>query len=70
MNVLNQYEENGYIITEFENGTILKNIISDDIIEEPDQVEEEYISQEEIYQSKVLTDLEYLKCLAEINGGI
>ena len=70
MNVLNQYEENGYIITEFENGTILKTIISDDIVEEPEQPEEEYISQEEIYQSKVLTDLEYLKCLAEINGGI
>ena len=48
----------------------MKTIISDNIIEEPEQPEEEYISQEEIYQSKVLTDLEYLKCLAEINGGI
>ena len=70
MNVLNQYEQDGYTITEFENGTILKTIISDDIIEESEQLEEEYISQEEIYQAKVLTGLEYLKCLAEINGGI
>ena len=69
MNIINQYEQDGYTITEFENGTILKNIISDDIIEEPEQLQE-YISQEEIYQAKVLTDLEYLKCLAEINGGI
>lgn len=69
MNIINQYEQDGYTITEFENGTILKNIISDDIIEEPEQLQE-CISQEEIYQAKILTDLEYLKCLAEINGGI
>lgn len=69
MEIVKKYQEDDYEIIEYENGTIEKFRILENSVEEPEQVEE-YISQEEIYQAKVLTDLEYLKCLAEINGGM
>lgn len=69
MEIVKKYQEDDYEVVEYENGTIEKFRILENSIEEPEQVEE-YISQEEIYQAKVLTDLEYLKCLAEINGGM
>ena len=67
MNIINQYEQDGYTITEFENGTILKNIISDEIAEE-EQPEQQFISQQEIINAQIINELEYLKCLAELNS--
>ena len=69
MEIVKKYQEDDYEIIEYENGVIEKFRILENSVEEPEQIEE-YISQEEIYQAKVLTDLEYLKCLAEINGGM
>ena len=69
MELIKSYKQDNYLFEEYDNGTIVKSIISSGI---PEKVEEpeEYISQEELYQLKVLTDLEYLKCLAEIRGGM
>ena len=51
MNIINQYEEDGYIITEYENGAIIKESNS---IENSDLNNENDISEEEIYQAEML----------------
>ena len=60
--IVEKYEEDGYIVTKFQDGTIIKNVISDEIAEE-EQPEQPFISQQEI-----INELEYLKCLAELNS--
>ena len=62
MNIINEYEEDGYKIIEYENGNTEKILISDEIAEE-EQPEQPFISQQEI-----INELEYLKCLAELNS--
>jgi hypothetical protein len=37
---MKQYEENGYLITEYENGTIIKSIISNNIINSSENLEQ------------------------------
>ncbi len=64
MEIKNQYEENGYKITEYNNGTVVKEIIS--VIEN----EREPLSPEELHRLKVESDLEYIKCLQELQVGV
>ena len=64
MKIKNCYEEDGYKITKYKNGAIIKEFIGD-IKQETEDIT---LSQDE-FQSKVILDIEYLKCLAEINGG-
>lgn len=67
MNIINEYEEDGYKIIEYENGNTEKILISDEIAEE-EQLEQPFISQQEIINAQIINELEYLKCLAELNS--
>ncbi len=67
MNIINEYEEDGYKIIEYENGNTEKILISDEIAEE-EQLEQPFISQQEIINAQMINELEYLKCLAELNS--
>ncbi len=67
MNIINEYEEDGYKIIEYENGNTEKILISDEIAEE-EQPEQQFISQQEIINAQIINELEYLKCLAELNS--
>lgn len=70
MNIKKEYEENGYIITEYENGDLIKVLKA----YTPSNVElekfEEYIPEKEIKDYKMEIDMEYIKCLLEIQGGL
>lgn len=63
MNINKQFEEDGYIITEYDNGTTEKILKSDDSF----IIESDFISENELFKAKTLSDLEYIKCLVEIN---
>ena len=67
MNIINEYEEDGYKIIEYENGNTEKILISDEIAEE-EQPEQPFISQQEIINAQIINELEYLKCLAALNS--
>ena len=67
MNIINECEEDGYKIIEYENGNTEKILISDEIAEE-EQLEQPFISQQEIINAQIINELEYLKCLAELNS--
>lgn len=67
MNIINEYEEDGYKIIEYENGNTEKILISDEIAEE-EQPEQPFISQQEIINAQIINELQYLKCLAELNS--
>ncbi len=67
MNIINEYEEDGYKIIEYENGNTEKILISDEIVEE-EQIEQPFISQQEIINAQIINELEYLKCLTELNS--
>lgn len=60
MKIKNEKKENGYLITEFENGTIVKEIISN-------HREEIIYSKEKLFNAQVLNKLDYIECLAELN---
>lgn len=60
MKVIEQYEENGYIIKKYENGSVEKIIISS---EEINNQQEDIVIDYNI--AKINTDLEYIKCLLE-----
>ena len=66
MEIKNQYEENGYMITEYTNGVVVQEIIilNEDI--EPT----EQLTEEQLHRLKIESDLEYIKCLQEISAGI
>ena len=65
MEIKKEYEQDGYKITEYTNGTVEKTIISDNIeIPEPPK---EY-NKQEIVNAQILTQLEYLVCLQELNS--
>lgn len=67
MKVIEQYEQDGYIIRKYENGSVEKIIISSEEIN--NQQKEINNQQEDIvidYNiAKINTDLEYIKCLLE-----
>lgn len=67
MEIKNQYEENGYKITEYTNGVIIRELITFN-----DNIEEyiEPLSENELRTLKMESDLEYIKCLQEIQIGI
>lgn len=67
MNIINEYEEDGYKIIEYENGNTEKILISDEIAEE-EQLEQPFISQQEIINAQIINELGYLKCLTELNS--
>ncbi len=60
MKVIEQYEENGYIIKKYENGSVEKIIISS---EEINNQQEDIVIDYNI--AKINTDLEYIKCILE-----
>ena len=66
MEIKNKYEENGYLITEYTNGTITQEIIPTNIIEEI--AFEETQSPTDI--EKMQVQLEYVTCLLELQNGI
>ena len=69
MKVIREYEEDGYILKEYENGAIVKEIIGRlENIEETESFLNEYLDDEK-FKRNMMLDIEYLKCLAEINGG-
>lgn len=66
MEIKNKYEENGYLITEYTNGTITQEIIPTNIIEEIAFEETQPPTTEEQMQ----VQLEYMTCLLELQNGI
>lgn len=64
-NIIKSYEENGYLIEEYDNGMIVKTLISD-IIEE--EIIEEEISKQESFNLEILSKLEYLTCIQQTNN--
>lgn len=61
MEIKNQYEKDGYIITEFENGFIeevLKNNGSFEDIKEK-------ITEEELFKANIETNIDYITCMLE-----
>lgn len=62
MKITSCYNQGEYCITEYENGTVVKEIITN-VTEQPKQY-----SQQEIVNAQILTQLEYLTCLQEINS--
>ena len=65
MKIINQYEEDGYTITEYDTGHIVKEIIGDPITEEPIQPEEQ-LSEIETAILDTAVNTEYLVCLADL----
>ncbi len=64
MNLLREYEENGYKIEEYDNGTTVKRPISQKI----EEIVEKKISQQEISNAQILNKLDYIECLSELNS--
>ena len=64
MKIKNQYEQDGYIIKEYDNNTIIKELIPDFL---ENDLPKEY-NKQEIANAQILTQLEYLICLQEINS--
>lgn len=67
MTLIKTYEEDGYIIEEYDNGTVVKTLKS--VIIEEDNIEEE-ISKQEASNLEILAKLEYLTCLQEEKSGL
>ena len=66
MKILNQYEEDGYTITEYDTGHIVKEIIGDPVPEETIQSVEEPLSEIETAILDTAVNTEYLVCLADL----
>ena len=70
MKILKEYKENGYIFKEYENGMVIKELIdSKENILKIENTVNEHLDDED-FKTKMILDIEYLKCLAEINGGM
>ena len=63
--IIKEYKEDGYIVCEFDNGFIKKILISD--FKEITQ-DIPIITQQEIINAQIINDLEYLKCMTELNS--
>ncbi len=64
MKVLEQYEENNYLITKYENGAIVKEIIPKEIQYEPT------LNENELKQIEFEEKIEYITTLLELQGGL
>ena len=65
MEIKQQYEEDGYNITEYTNGSVVRIPICGNI--NIPELPKEY-SKQDIVNAQILTQLEYLTCLQELNS--
>lgn len=63
MNIINQYEKEGYIFTEYDNGTVTKEIKQVSSEKQTDNV----LSDTEIAILDTSLNVEYLVCLSDLN---
>lgn len=63
MNIINQYEKEGYIFTEYDNGTVTKEIKQVRFEKQTDNV----LSDTEIAILDTSLNVEYLVCLSDLN---
>lgn len=63
MNIINQYEKEGYIFTEYDNGTVTKEIKQVRFEKQTDNV----LSDAEIAILDTSLNVEYLVCLSDLN---
>lgn len=63
MNIINQYEKEGYIFTEYDNGTVTKEIKQVRSGKQTDNV----LSDAEIAILDTSLNVEYLVCLSDLN---
>lgn len=68
MEIVKQYEEDGYNIIEYDNGFREKTLISSHIDIENEEIDKNIPTQQEIINLQILNKLDYLECLAEINS--
>lgn len=64
MKILEQYEENGYLITKFENGAIVEELITKDLQEDLK------LNEEELKKLEFEEKIEYITTLLELQGGL
>lgn len=69
MEFLEQIQEGNYLITKYKNGTIVKELITEKNEEQAENIIDNNILTQEEFQNRMILDIEYLKCLTEINGG-
>lgn len=63
MNIINQYEKEGYIFTEYDNGTVTKEIKQ---VRSGNQIDN-VLSDTEIAILDTSLNVEYLVCLSDLN---
>lgn len=63
MNIINQYEKEGYIFTEYDNGTVTKEIKQ----VRPEKQTDNVLSDTEIAILDTSLNVEYLVCLSDLN---
>ncbi|MFR4987099.1 MAG: hypothetical protein ACLUCH_06875 [Lachnospirales bacterium] len=68
MKIVKQYEEDGYNIIEYDNGFREKTLISSHIDIENEEIDKNIPTQQEIINAQIINELEYLKCLTELNS--
>ena len=68
MEIVKQYEEDGYNIIEYDNGFREKTLISSHMDIENEEIDKNIPTQQEIINLQILNKLDYLECLAEINS--
>ena len=68
MEIVKQYEEDGYNIIEYDNGFREKTLISSHIDIENEEIDKNIPTQQEIINLQILNKLDYLECLNELNS--
>ena len=68
MEIVKQYEEDGYNIIEYDNGFREKVLVSSHIDIENEEIDKNIPTKQEIINLQILNKLGYLECLAEINS--
>lgn len=63
MNIVNQYEKDGYIFIEYDNGTVTKEIKQ----VRPEKQTDNVLSDTEIAILDTSLNVEYLVCLSDLN---
>lgn len=63
MNIINQYEKEGYIFTEYDNGTVTKEIKQ----VRPEKQTDNVLSDTKIAILDTSLNVEYLVCLSDLN---
>ncbi len=64
MEIVKQYEEDGYNIIEYDNGFREKTLISSHMDIENEEIDKNIPTQQEIINLQILNKLDYLECLA------